>query len=91
MSLIGFKARNHPQQKTSEIVDNRATTLEVFEPLNCRFQFTIDVATHFDNTKCTRFFFLKENGLNRSWKCERVWCNPPFSSIRPWVEKAWYE
>lgn len=22
---------------------------------------------------------------------ERVWCNPPYSSIEPWVRKAWAE
>lgn len=91
MSLVGFKARNHPQQKVSSIVDNRATTFEVFELLDRRFHFTIDVAASLENTKCTRFFSSKENGLDCSWGHERVWCNPPFSSIRPWVEKAWYE
>lgn len=29
------------------------------------------------------------NGLTGSWAGERVWCNPPFSDIRAWVEKAW--
>ena len=29
------------------------------------------------------------DGLTGSWKDRRVWCNPPFSDLRPWVEKAW--
>jgi hypothetical protein len=28
------------------------------------------------------------DGLAQSWAGERVWCNPPYSSIEPWVEKA---
>jgi len=28
------------------------------------------------------------DGLARTWACERVWCNPPYSSIEPWIEKA---
>jgi len=27
----------------------------------------------------------------QSWAGERVWCNPPFSDLRPWVVKAWQE
>src|SRR5690606_16742479 len=26
-----------------------------------------------------------------SWRGERVWCNPPFSDLRVWVERAWDE
>ncbi len=28
------------------------------------------------------------DGLSHSWDGEVAWCNPPFSDIRPWVEKA---
>lgn len=34
---------------------------------------------------------LMENGLSGSWEGERVWCNPPFSGLRFWVEKTWDE
>jgi hypothetical protein len=34
---------------------------------------------------------LALDGLAQSWKGERVWCNPPYSQIAPWVEKAWAE
>jgi len=30
-----------------------------------------------------------DDGLSRSWEGERVWCNPPYSNIGPWVLKAW--
>lgn len=89
MSLVRFKARNHPQQRTNPLVDDRATAPEVFDPLQARYRFTIDVAASEGNAKCQRFYTLAEDGLTRSWAGERVWCNPPFSNIRPWVEKSW--
>jgi len=91
MSLVRFKAQNHPQQSAKPSVDDRATVPEVFGPLNERFGFTIDVAAAAHNTKCERYYSIEDDGLAQSWADERVWCNPPYSSIRPWVEKAWYE
>lgn len=29
-----------------------------------------------------------KDGLTSSWAGERVWCNPPFSDIGAWIEKA---
>lgn len=93
MSLVGFKAENHPQQSAARgartSVDDRATTPEVFGPLDERFGFTLDVAASAHNTKCDRFIDRDEDGLALSWDGERVWCNPPYSDIRPWIEKAW--
>ncbi len=91
MSLVGRKAKNHPQQVADDEVDDRATTAELFGPLDERYRFTIDVAASAENTKCPRFFDRATDGLAQPWGGERVWCNPPYSSIRPWVEKAWGE
>lgn len=90
--LVGFKAKDHPQQqKTSELRpgDRRATPPEVFDPLNAEFGFTVDVAAERDNAKVCRYFSPDMDGLSQNWDGEVVWCNPPFSRIRPWVEKAW--
>ena len=95
MSLVGFQAKNHRQQTVQGVddsVDDRATTPQDF----ARFDkwlgpFTIDVAASARNAKCSRFFTRADDGLSRSWAGERVWCNPPYSSIGPWVEKAWLE
>ena len=93
MALIGFGDSNHPQQTAkrgaNDEVDDRATTPEMFGPLDARFQFTIDVAAAAHNAKCERFYSIEDDGLAQSWAGERVWCNPPYSNIRPWVEKAW--
>lgn len=91
MSLVGFKAQNHPQQRIKDAVDDRGTAPEVFGPLNDRFGFTLDVAAAEHNAKCVRYFDIRADGLRQSWAGERVWCNPPYSNIGAWVEKAWAE
>lgn len=91
MSLVGFKAQNHPQQKTKASVDDRQTAPEHFDPLHARFGFTIDVAASIENAKLPRFYTAEDDGLAQSWAGERVWCNPPYSSIEPWLIKAWRE
>jgi phage N-6-adenine-methyltransferase len=91
MSLVGFQARNHPQQKTNPKVDDRETAPEVFGPLHERFRFTIDVAASAQNAKLPVYCSIEHDGLKESWSGERVWCNPPYSNIQPWVEKAWGE
>jgi len=92
MSLVGFKAQNHRQQVSKRgpkpEVDNLETTPEMFEPLHERFRFTIDVAALPHNTKCERYFTPDDDGLAQSWAYHRVWCNPPYSNIEPWVAKA---
>ncbi|GAA4075657.1 DNA N-6-adenine-methyltransferase [Nocardioides kongjuensis] len=83
MTLSGFKAQNHPQQTTRRgvdaDVDDRATHPIDFARIDeTHGPFTVDVAAAAHNTKCGRF-----------WTGERVWCNPPYSDIGPWVRKAW--
>lgn len=95
MSLVKFHARNHRQQVLvrgpDNRVDDRATTPETFEPLHERFGFTIDVAAAPHNAKLPRYFTIAQDGLAQSWAGERVWCNPPYSDLSPWLEKAWEE
>jgi phage N-6-adenine-methyltransferase len=92
VSLVGFKAQNHRQQVgrrgPNPLVDDRQTAPEVFAPLHERFGFTIDVAASEANAKLPRFYTAEQDGLAQSWAGERVWCNPPYSSIQPWVVKA---
>jgi phage N-6-adenine-methyltransferase len=92
MALVGFRAQNHVQQVRrrgpNSKVDDRATAPEVFDPLHERFGFTIDVAAQPHNAKLPRYFTPEDDGLVQSWCGERVWCNPPYSHIEPWVAKA---
>jgi phage N-6-adenine-methyltransferase len=93
MSLVGFKAKNHPQQAVRDEVDDRGTDPAFFAELNERFGFTVDVAAAPHNAKCERYYTRVEDGLAQPWTGERVWCNPPYSAalLRAFVEKAWSE
>jgi phage N-6-adenine-methyltransferase len=93
--LLGFSITNHPQQVgkrgASDTVDERITPAKIFDPLHAEFDFTVDVAANARNCRVPRFYDLASDGLSQSWAGERVWCNPPYSAIRPWIEKAWAE
>lgn len=94
MSIAGFRSKNHPQQTGKrgalDEVDDRETHPEVFDPLNGRFGFTLDVAAAPHNAKCERFHTREDDGLTQPWN-GRVWCNPPYSDCGAWVRKAWAE
>lgn len=93
--LVGFKAQNHPQQTryrgSKRDVDDRALTAEDFAPLQRRFGFTIDAAASDANHKVAKYFTRENSGLLADWGGGRVYCNPPYSAIMPWVVKAWTE
>lgn len=103
MPLTYFQSEGHPQQRKhrdnlslfpmteEEIapeVDDRALPHAEFSVLYSRYQFTIDVAASDENAKLPRYYTVKEDGLSKSWAGERVYCNPPYSHIEPWVKKA---
>jgi len=96
VSVLGYRARNHPQQVADrgalDDVDDRAVHPAHFLTFVERFgEFTLDVAAAAHNTRCDRFFDAQTDGLRQSWAGELVWCNLPYSSIEPWVRKAWLE
>lgn len=97
MSLVAFKARNHPQQATRDDVDDRRVYDDFFAPLNELHRFTIDAAASPDNALLPRFWTRDDDAIAQSWGAERVWCNPPYSGgrrgigLERWVEKAWVE
>jgi phage N-6-adenine-methyltransferase len=95
VTLLNFRAENHPQQVAArgprDDVDDRRTPPELFDPLHAEFRFTVDVACSTENAKLPKHFDYQADGLAQSWRGERVWCNPPFSYIPRWVDKAWHE
>lgn len=73
--------------------DNWETPYWLFDQLNSRFNFTVDVAAIENNCKvfsCLNPIFYND-GLKESWKNERVFCNPPFSQKDLWIKKAYEE
>lgn len=96
MTLLGFRALNHPQQVAERgartDIDDRAVHPAHFMAFVERFgEFTLDVAAAAHNARCERYFDVVADGLKQSWAGELVWCNPPYSAIEPWVRKAWSE
>jgi phage N-6-adenine-methyltransferase len=95
VSFPGRATKNHPQQVARrgaiDAVDDRRTPDDLFHRLRERFGFTVDVAASRENAKLRRYYDRTSDGLSQSWRRERVWCNPPFSNIPAWVDKAWTE
>lgn len=94
MSRVRFVPKTHPQQlwiSPRPDVDDRAINPELWAELKARFSFTVDAASSHENAMLDRHWTVEDDGLLQTWAGERVWCNPPYSNIRPWVEKAWSE
>lgn len=77
------KARWHGAHRNWE------TPLEVFDPLNREFAFTLDPCATKRTAKVERYFNERDNGLRRSWGKHRVFMNPPYGrEIPAWTSKA---
>jgi phage N-6-adenine-methyltransferase len=63
----------------------------LFDKLNAKYHFTLDVCATVENAKCPHFFSPNEDGLKQVWT-GRCWMNPPYGKeISKWVEKAYQE
>lgn len=71
--------------------DEWATPQKIFDELNEEFEFDLDPCATSENHKCKRFYTIEDNGLSQNWGGRRVFCNPPYSQIAKWVEKAFRE
>jgi len=71
--------------------DEWETPQDLFDELNEEFHFDLDPCCTAENHKCETYFTLENNGLTKNWGGYRVWCNPPYSEIDKWVEKAYRE
>lgn len=72
---------------------NWETPPKLFRYLDREFNFTLDAAAEHSTAKCDRYFTPEDNGLEHSWKDERVWLNPPYGypEIEKWIKKAYEE
>lgn len=71
--------------------DNWSTPDTLFQDLDQEFNFNLDVCADITNHKCVNYFDIKSNGLSKSWRGYRVFCNPPYSNIKEWVKKCYFE
>lgn len=81
----------------SKTTDERITPHDFFGPLDAEFQFDLDAAATFENTKVGSWLGPEsplgiEDALapNVWWGDygKRVWLNPPYSDINPWLNRA---
>lgn len=85
----------------AKATDDRSTPAWVFDLLNAKFKFDLDVCATKDNAKCVIYFGpdappkqprnalapdLRWSEYGSSW-----WMNPPYSEIPLWLDKAWRE
>lgn len=68
--------------------DNWRTPTELFSVLDQEFRFGLDAAASVENALCPEFLTKQQNSLVRDWAADAVWCNPPYSLIGPFVQKA---
>lgn len=61
----------------------------LFNKLNSVFNFNLDVCATKYNTKCSNYYSIEDNGLEKEWS-GNCWCNPPYgrSLTGKWIEKA---
>ena len=71
--------------------DEWTTPRWLFDRLNERFLFSIDVAATRENRLCDAWYDSHDDGLTQSWEGERVFCNPPYSQISLWAHKFAFE
>ncbi|MDE9537328.1 phage N-6-adenine-methyltransferase, partial [Xenorhabdus bovienii] len=65
------------------------TPLPLFAALDLEFGFYLDAAADAQNTLCAHYLTERDNALECDWESYgSIFCNPPYSKITPWVEKA---
>ena len=71
--------------------DEWATPQDVYDMLDKEFNFDLDPCATEENHKCEKYYTTETDGLLQKWGGYRVFCNPPYSNIAVWVEKAFRE
>jgi phage N-6-adenine-methyltransferase len=61
----------------------------LFAKLDREFNFVCDVAATAENAKCKHYYSPATDGLQARW-FGACWCNPPYSDVERWIEKAAY-
>lgn len=67
------------------------TPPELFRVLNDEFAFDVDAACHEQNALCPLAITEAENALVTPWCGGTVYCNPPYTLLGPFVERAWQQ
>lgn len=68
--------------------DEWSTPPDFYAKLDAEFHLELDPCATLDNHKCDRYYTPEMNGLKQSWGQFRVFCNPPYSQLKAWIEKC---
>lgn len=79
--------RMPPKPTRESCRDSRATPPELLEALEREFRFTLDPCP-LDDSAVAGSSLWGRDGLMLGWGGHRVFCNPPYSDIGLWLEKA---
>lgn len=75
--------------KTGESQQDRwQTPPEIFAQLNAEFGFTLDAAAEHHTALCPNYFTEQDNALVQDWGQHTVFCNPPYSKLKLFAQKA---
>lgn len=87
--LVDVPAVVHPPGESDEFYTPRP----LFAKWHDEFKFTVDACATRESACVPRFYDFKADGLVQKYAGERVWCNPPFSDIGPWIHlaQAWMQ
>lgn len=71
--------------------DEWRTPTAFFEKLDDEFFFTLDPCSPGIWVRNKTIGIGDQDGLELDWGGHTVWCNPPYSQIKKWVRKCYYE
>lgn len=88
-----FRLEAHPLITAFNLLKPKSedweTPKDFFDKVHSVFDFTLDVASTFENRKTEKYYDTSADGLKQSWQTNgAVWCNPPFSRNAEFVAKA---
>jgi len=69
--------------------DNWRTPKELFAVLDAEFGFELDAAASAENTLCPYYLTDKQDALATPWGERDAFCNPPYTLIGPFIQRAW--
>jgi len=76
-----------PSRRGVPGTDSHATPRALYDALHAEFAFTLDPCP-LDESGTAGAPLWGKDGTRLSWRGERVFCNPPYSDIAPWVAKC---
>lgn len=71
----------------SKGTDNWGTPRWLFDRCKSIWDFELDACAEAWSALCEDYYDVEDNGLLMKWR-SWTWCNPPYSEIELWLEKA---